>query len=61
MKGFSDLLNAYAKAYNQYSSYLNVNKPSKICRSEIMRYFDTLDIFVAYHQSHMEYDFLDVD
>ncbi len=26
MKGFSDLLNAYAKAYNQYSSYLNVNK-----------------------------------
>lgn len=112
MKPFSDLLNAYAKAYNKvynrkgalflntikrkkvqdekyllkvlhyihnnpinhgfvnriedwkhtsYSSYMNMKKPSKVCRSEIMEYFDTLETFVAYHQSNVEYGFMDVE
>ncbi|AZA81997.1 transposase [Chryseobacterium lactis] len=112
MKSFSDLLNAYAKAYNKvynrkgalflntikrkkirdekyllkvlhyihnnpvnhgfvnqiedwrhssYNSYINEKKPSKLQRSEIMDYFDTLKIFIAYHRSNVEYDFIELE
>ncbi|MDR2237212.1 MAG: transposase [Chryseobacterium sp.] len=112
MKSFSDLLNAYAKAYNKvynrkgalflntvkrkrirdekyllkvlhyihnnpvnhgfvnqiedwkhtsYSSYVNMQKSSKMERSEIMKYFETLENFILYHRSDVEYDFMDLE
>ncbi len=44
-----------------YRSYISPEKESKINRSEIMWYFDSVHIFKNYHQSNIEYDFLDID
>ncbi|AZA92221.1 Transposase and inactivated derivatives [Chryseobacterium nakagawai] len=110
IKAFSDLLNAYAKAYNKvynrkgalflntikrkkvkdekyllkvlhyihnnpvnhgfvndinewkytsYSSYMNLSKPSKLERMQLMEYFDTIEDFIKYHVSNVEYDCMD--
>lgn len=112
MKPFSDLLNAYAKAYNKvynrkgalflntvkrkkiqdekyllkvlhyihnnpvnhgfvnhiedwkhtsYNAYMNMKRNSKLDRSSMMEYFDTLETFAAYHRSNVEYDFMDIE
>lgn len=45
--------------HSSYNSYLNSEKESKLNRTEIMQYFDSLEIFRNYHQRNVEYDFLD--
>lgn len=47
--------------YSSYQSYISPEKESKINRSEMMRYFDSVHIFKNYHQSNIEYDFLDIE
>ncbi|WP_295230122.1 transposase [uncultured Chryseobacterium sp.] len=47
--------------YSSYRSYINPEKESKVNRSEIMQYFDSVHIFENYHQSNVEYDFLDLE
>ncbi|WES97051.1 transposase [Chryseobacterium arthrosphaerae] len=47
--------------HSSYNSYMNLDKPSKLYRSEIMQYFDALDNFTAYHRSNVEYDFLSLE
>jgi len=42
-------------------SYINLAKESKIERTEMMQYFDTVNNFIAYHHSNVEYDFLDTE
>jgi len=42
-------------------SYLNPEKESKLERMEIMQYFDSLNVFRNYHQSNIEYDFLNFE
>ncbi|MBW7676919.1 transposase [Chryseobacterium chendengshani] len=44
--------------HSSYNSYLNPEKESKLNRTDIMQYFDSLDVFKNYHQSNIEYDFL---
>lgn len=45
--------------HSSYNSYLNSEKESKLNRTEIMQYFDSLEVFRNYHQCNVEYDFLD--
>lgn len=47
--------------YSSYNSYLNNIKTSKLNRTEIMQYFDSLEIFKNYHHSNIEYDFLNIE
>ncbi len=47
--------------HSSYNSYLNLEKDSKLNRTEIMQYFDSLEIFRNFHQSNIEYDFLDFE
>ncbi|SHF41838.1 transposase [Chryseobacterium takakiae] len=47
--------------YSSYQSYINLGKETKIVRAEIMQYFDTVDNFIEYHQSNVEYDFMIID
>ena len=47
--------------YSSYMSYLIPEKESKLDRIEIMQYFDSLDVFRNYHQSNIEYDFLNLE
>lgn len=44
--------------YSSYQAYTNSKKSSKIERNEMMQYFDTVDNFIEYHKSNVEYDFL---
>ncbi|WP_294304669.1 transposase [uncultured Chryseobacterium sp.] len=44
--------------YSSYHSYINIAKSSHIERTEMMKYFDTVNDFIAYHQSNVEYDFI---
>lgn len=46
---------------SSYSSYLNPEKESKLKRSEILQYFDSLEVFKNYHQSNIEYNFLNFE
>ncbi|WP_265132472.1 transposase [Chryseobacterium oranimense] len=46
--------------YSSYHSYINLAKESKIERTEMMQYFDTVNDFIEYHQSNVEYDFLTI-
>jgi REP element-mobilizing transposase RayT len=112
MKPFSDLLNAYAKAYNKvynrkgalflntikrkkvndekyllkvvhyihnnpvhhsfvsnienwkhssYKSFFNLEKESKLDRKTILDYFETIEDFMVYHHSNVEYDYLNLE
>ncbi|AZA58864.1 MULTISPECIES: transposase [Chryseobacterium] len=47
--------------YSSYHSYINLKKTSKIERNEMMQYFDTVDNFIEYQKSNVEYDFLIID
>ncbi|ANF50110.1 transposase [Chryseobacterium glaciei] len=47
--------------HSSYNSYLNHEKESKLNRTEIMQYFDSLEVFRNYHQSNVEYDFLNLE
>ncbi|MCW3169763.1 transposase [Chryseobacterium sp. 09-1422] len=47
--------------YSSYNSYLNNIKASRLNRTEIMQYFDSLEIFKNYHHSNVEYDFLNIE
>jgi len=47
--------------YSSYHSYINLTKESKIERTEMMQYFDTVNDFIEYHQSNVEYDFLTIE
>jgi len=47
--------------HSSYISYLNPEKESKLERMEIMQYFDSLNVFRNYHQSNIEYDFLNFE
>ncbi|REC53209.1 MULTISPECIES: transposase [Chryseobacterium] len=47
--------------HSSYISYLNPEKESKLDRMGIMQYFDSLSIFRNYHQSNIEYDFLNLE
>jgi len=47
--------------YSSYHSYINLAKESKIERIEMMQYFDTIDNFIEYHKSNVEYDFLIIE
>jgi len=54
--GFIEDINNWK--YSSYQSYINFSKESKIERKEMMQYFDTINDFVEYHKSDVEYDFL---
>lgn len=47
--------------HSSYNSYLNPEKASKLNRTEILQYFDSLEVFKNYHQSNIEYDFLNFE
>lgn len=47
--------------HSSYNSYLHSEKESKLNRTEIMQYFDSLEVFRNYHQSNIEYDFLNFE
>ncbi|WP_449401503.1 transposase [Chryseobacterium wanjuense] len=47
--------------YSSYRSYINFSKESKIERKEMMQYFDTINDFIEYHKSNVEYDFLTIE
>ncbi len=47
--------------HSSYNSYLHSGKKSKLNRMEIMGYFDSLEVFKNYHQSDIEYDFLNFE
>lgn len=47
--------------HSSYNSYLNLEKESKLNRTEIMQYFDSLEVFRNYHQSVIEYNFLNFE
>lgn len=47
--------------HSSYNSYLHPEKESKLKRSEMLQYFDSLEIFRNYHQSDIEYDFLHLE
>ncbi len=57
--GFVDEINKWR--HSSYNSYLHPEKESKLNRTEIMQYFDSLDVFRNYHQSNIEYDFLSLE
>lgn len=47
--------------HSSYNSYLHPEKESKLNRTEIMEYFDSLEVFKNYHQSNIGYDFLNFE
>lgn len=47
--------------YSSYNSYLSNEKESKLDRETILEYFETLDDFIAYHYSNVEYDYLNLE
>ncbi|HAY3552548.1 transposase [Elizabethkingia meningoseptica] len=47
--------------YSSYNSYLSNDKESKLHRETILEYFETLDDFIAYHYSNVEYDYLNLE
>ena len=47
--------------YSSYHSYINLTKESKIERAEMMQYFETVNDFIEYHKSNIEYDFLSIE
>lgn len=47
--------------YSSYHSYINLAKESKIERAEMMQYFETINDFIEYHKSNIEYDFLSIE
>ncbi|NML57816.1 transposase [Chryseobacterium cheonjiense] len=47
--------------YSSYNSYINLTKESQIERTEMMQYFETVDNFIEYHKSNIEYDFLQIE
>ncbi|KFF08487.1 transposase [Chryseobacterium luteum] len=57
--GFVEDINNWK--YSSYHSYINLAKESKIERKEMMQYFDTVNDFIEYHQSNVEYDFLRIE
>jgi REP element-mobilizing transposase RayT len=57
--GFTSEINLWK--YSSYNSYLNILKASKLNRTGIMQYFDSLEIFKNYHHSNVEYDFLNIE
>jgi len=57
--GFTSEINLWK--YSSYNSYLNILKASKLNRTEIMQYFESLEIFKNYHHSNVEYDFLNIE
>ncbi|WP_419868866.1 transposase [Chryseobacterium sp. CT-SW4] len=46
--------------YSSYRSYLDLYKKSQIKREDIMEYFDSIQDFIAFHHSSVEYDFLEM-
>ncbi|MFL9835064.1 transposase [Chryseobacterium terrae] len=57
--GFANKINEWK--HSSYYSYLNPEKESKLERSEILQYFDSLEVFKNYHESNFEYDFLNFE
>ncbi|SEM53379.1 Transposase IS200 like [Chryseobacterium taichungense] len=57
--GFIEDINDWK--YSSYQSYINFSKESRIERKEMMQYFDTINEFVEYHKSNVEYDFLTIE
>lgn len=57
--GFTSEINLWK--YSSYNAYLNNLKASKLNRTEIMQYFESLEIFKNYHHSNVEYDFLNME
>lgn len=47
--------------YSSYNSYINLTKESQFERPEMMQYFETVDNFIEYHKSNVEYDFLQIE
>jgi len=47
--------------YSSYNSYINLTKESQIERTEMMQYCETVDNFIEYHKSNVEYDFLQIE
>jgi putative transposase len=47
--------------FSSYHSYLNPEKESALSRNEIMKYFDSLQVFKNYHRSNVEYDILNIE
>ncbi|PIF43169.1 REP element-mobilizing transposase RayT [Chryseobacterium sp. 52] len=45
----------------KYSSYINIEKPSSLERSTILKYFDAKEDFIGYHRSNVEYDFMNLE
>ncbi|WP_295202422.1 transposase [uncultured Chryseobacterium sp.] len=45
--------------YSSYHSYINTAKTSHVERAEMMKYFDTINDFIMYHRSSIEYDFME--
>ncbi|MDH6252161.1 hypothetical protein M2347_001888 [Chryseobacterium sp. H1D6B] len=54
--GFVEDINQWK--YSSYHSYINLSKASKIKREEMIKYFDTIEDFVGYHKSNVEYGFI---
>lgn len=57
--GFTSEINLWK--YSSYNAYLNNLKASKLNRTEIMQYFESLEIFKNHHHSNVEYDFLNIE
>lgn len=57
--GFVDVIGNWK--HSSYNSYLTPEKASKLNRKEILQYFDSLEVFKNYHQSNIEYDFLNFE
>jgi len=57
--GFVEYINDWK--YSSYHAYINLAKESKIERTEMMQYFDTVNNFIEYHKSNVEYDFLIIE
>lgn len=57
--GFVEDINDWK--YSSYYSYINLDKASKIERTEMMQYFETIKDFIEYHKSNVEYDFLTIE
>ena len=57
--GFVEDINDWK--YSSYHAYINLTKESKIERNEMMQYFDTVNNFIEYHKSNVEYDFLIIE
>ncbi|MDN3694959.1 transposase [Chryseobacterium tructae] len=47
--------------HSSYKSFFNLEKESKLDRKTILDYFDTINDFMVYHNSNVEYDYLDLE